>query len=159
LKLSAQEKYGLRCLLQVARRGSGGSTTIPEISQAEGLTVPNVAKMMRLLRLGGFVKSARGQAGGFTLAVSARKISLAEVLELLGGPLYSAAFCGKHSGEEEVCPHSSDCSIRPVWRRLQELLTGVLGQVTLQDLLCDEDEMARLVDYLPVGTPTVSDYR
>jgi len=158
LKLSAQEEYGLRCLLQVAKCGVGDSVTIPEISHAEGLSVPNVAKMMRLLRLGGFVKSIRGQAGGFALATPARRISLAAVLNLLGGPFYGSAFCVNHSGEEKVCPRSSDCSIRPLWRKLQESLTDVLEQITLQDLLCDEDEMTRFVDYLPSAMPTRSEH-
>jgi len=59
--------------------------TISEISQAEGLSVPNVAKMMRLLRSGGLVKSIRGQAGGFTLAGAAGRISLTQVLYMLRG--------------------------------------------------------------------------
>jgi len=145
LKLSAQEEYGLRCLLQVAWRGNGGSVTIPEISQAEGLSAPNVAKMMRLLRLGGLVKSTRGQLGGYVLATSAHKIRLAEVLDLIGGPLYSSEFCVNHSGEQEICPHSSECSLRSVWRTLQAVLSGVFEQITLQDLLCDEREMSRRV--------------
>ena len=65
MKLSAQEEYGLRCLLQMASRGNEASLSIPEISRAEGLSVPNVAKLMRLLRIAGFVKSVRGQSGGY----------------------------------------------------------------------------------------------
>ena len=36
MKLSAQEEYGLRCLLYLARNGQTDSLTIPEISRAEG---------------------------------------------------------------------------------------------------------------------------
>ena len=68
MKLSAQEEYGLRCLLYMARSGETKSHSIPEISRAEGLSVPNVAKLMRILRLGGLVASVRGQAGGYTLS-------------------------------------------------------------------------------------------
>lgn len=63
MKLSAQEEYGLRCLLYMARNGESNNHSIPEISRAEGLSVPNVAKLMRILRLGGLVASVRGQAG------------------------------------------------------------------------------------------------
>ena len=66
MKLSAQEEYGLRCLLQLARHAPGESLAIPEISQAEGITHHNVAKLLRILRQGGIVASARGQAGGRT---------------------------------------------------------------------------------------------
>ena len=64
MKLSSSEEYGLRCLLQLARQAPGHSLTIPEISQAEGITHHNVAKLLRILRQGGFVASARGQQGG-----------------------------------------------------------------------------------------------
>ena len=67
MKLSSSEEYGLRCLLQLARQ-TPGSLTIPEISQAEGITHHNVAKLLRILRQGGFVASARGQQGGYALA-------------------------------------------------------------------------------------------
>ena len=60
MKLSSQEEYGLRCLLRVGREGIEGSVTIPQLSRAEGITEPNVAKMMRVLRQGGFVQSTRG---------------------------------------------------------------------------------------------------
>ena len=68
MKLSSCEEYGLRCLLQLARQTSGRSLTIPEISRAEGITHHNVAKLLRILRQGGFVESARGQQGGYALA-------------------------------------------------------------------------------------------
>ena len=67
MQFSAQEEYGLRCLLRLAARG-GDSMTIPEISQAEGISVPYVAKLMRFLRDGGIVTSERGQSGGYRLA-------------------------------------------------------------------------------------------
>ncbi len=50
MKLSSQEEFGLRCLLQIARMGDGGSLTITEMSQREGISAPNVAKIMRILR-------------------------------------------------------------------------------------------------------------
>ncbi len=147
MKLSAQEEYGLRCLLHLARCGQGESLTIPEISRAEGLSIPNVAKLMRLLRMGGLVQSARGQSGGYTLAKPADQISVATVLELLGGPLFGPTFCERHAGRELTCTHAEDCSIRSLWSTVQAVLTEVLGKTTLRDLLCNEEEMCkRIVD-------------
>jgi len=145
MKLSAQEEYGLRCLLHLARRGNGGSLTIPEISRAEGLSVPNVAKLMRLLRLGGFVQSVRGQSGGYSLARPATKISVADVMDLLGGPFFSAAFCQRHAGTEEECAHAGDCPLRSLWSTVQIVLAAVLGKTTLADLTCEEQEMSRRI--------------
>ncbi len=145
MKLSSQEEYGLRCLLHLARCGQDGSLTIPEISRAEGLSVPNVAKLMRMLRLGGFVTSVRGQSGGYALSRPAAEVSVASVLSLLGGQLFGPQFCEKHSGMQDSCSHTVDCSLRVLWATMQQVLEDVLSKTTLQDLLCSEAEMAELL--------------
>jgi Rrf2 family protein len=145
MKLSAQEEYGLRCLLQMAARGDEASLSIPEISKAEGLSVPNVAKLMRLLRLAGLVKSVRGQAGGYSLALPAKEIRIGVVMEALGGKLFGGRFCERHSGLEEVCAHNSDCSMRALWIGLQSMLEKVLYKITLADLLQKESGMEQLL--------------
>jgi Rrf2 family protein len=154
MKLSSQEEYGLRCLLRVGREADGASLTIPELSRAEGISEPNVAKMMRILRRGGFVTSTRGQAGGYALSRPADQILLGPVLALLGGRLYEPAFCDGHSGLERACAHMPDCSIRSVWRMVQRAVDEVLEKITLKDLLRSELEM----NAWRVGTPTLPTY-
>jgi len=142
MKISAQEEYGLRCLLQMASRGVGASLSIPEISRGEGLSTPNVAKLMRLLRIRGFVVSARGQSGGYTLSRPPAQITISSVLEALGGRLFGPNFCTRHAGLAPLCAHVCDCSIRSVWSALQIVIEGALGQMTLGDLLVSERQMA-----------------
>jgi|SRR5215813_2399924 len=141
MRLSSQEEYGLRCLLRVARAGAEDSVTIPELSRSEGITEPNVAKMMRLLRQAGFVQSTRGQSGGYALARPVHEIHLGEVLAVLGGRLYEPSFCDDHTGAERLCTHMTDCSIRSVWRLVQRAVDDVLNKITLKDLLVSEREM------------------
>ncbi len=153
MKLSAQEEYGLRCLLHLGRH-PGASLTIPEISQAEGISPHNVAKLLRLLRQGGFVESARGQHGGYTLARSPERIAVGAVLAVLGGRLYEPSFCQHFTGIEEACQRSSiDCSIRALWSRLQGAVDQVLSQTTLQDLLTSGRELhSRESELLEIST-------
>ena len=138
MKISAQEEYGIRCLLEIGRRGPEASLTIPEISRAERISSHYVAKLLRVLRRGGLVTSARGQAGGYTLARPLSAITVNEVLAVLGGRLYDPAFCGNHGGAETVCAHSVECSVRSLWRNVQPAVDQVLGQTTLADLLPTE---------------------
>jgi Rrf2 family protein len=119
--------------------------TIPEISKAEGLSVPNVAKLMRLLRMGSFVQSVRGQSGGYTLARPADAIHVSEVLDLLGGQFFSDKFCERHAGRQNVCAHAVDCSLRVLWNTIQGVLHEVLVKTTLKDLLCSESEMTDML--------------
>ena len=156
MKLTSQEEYGLRCLLRVGREGDAGNLTIPELSRSEGISEPNVAKMMRILRRGGFVTSTRGQAGGYSLARPAGEILLGGVLATLGGRLYEPAFCEGHSGLETACTHMPDCSIRSVWRLVQQAVDEVLGKITLKDLLRSEPEMNAFRQGLAPMLPTYS---
>lgn len=138
MKFSSQEEYGLRCLLQLARSGPDASMTISEISDAEHLSQAYVAKLLRILRLSGFVESARGQEGGYTLARPVGQIVLSDVLAALGGRFYKPGFCDHFSGTGETCAHTFSCSIRPLWRRVQTAIDSVLGTTTLADLLDPE---------------------
>jgi Rrf2 family protein len=157
MKLSAQEEYGLRCLLRMARQGEAVSLTIPEISQAEGISGHYVAKLMRILRRGGFVTSARGQAGGYTLARPAQQIVVGEALATLGGRLYEPAFCSSHTGQVKVCTHSVDCSVRSLWSAVQHAVDQVLSRTTLKDLVRNEQEMTSVVTHLspPASNPSL----
>lgn len=149
MKLSYQEEYGLRCLLRVATLGDPGHLTIHEISEDEGLSVSYVAKLMRILRQNGFVRSVRGQVGGYALARPAEKIIVGEVLAALGGRLFDPRFCIEHSGLEVSCKKLRECSIRTLWRSLQVLVDQVLSKVTLADLVENsESEMASHVNTL-----------
>lgn len=158
MKLSSQEEYGLRCLLRVGRAGTGGSVSISELSRSEGISEPNVAKMMRVLREGGFVRSTRGQAGGYALSRPAEQINVGEALATLGGRLYEPSFCDSHSGMERLCTHMPDCSIRSVWRMLQNAVDQVLGRITLKDLLVSESEMSQSRSAAGAMLPTYSQH-
>lgn len=135
MKFSAQEEYGLRCLLQIARLGTEGSLTIPEISKHEGLTSTHVAKLLMILRKEGFITSTRGQSGGYTLAREANDIVVGDVLEALGGKLFDAEFCEKHAGQLSICTHAVDCSVRSLWQVIQQSVDQVIGKLTLADLI------------------------
>jgi len=148
MKLSSQEEYGLRCLLHIARQGEGGSLTIPQISQAEGISEFYTAKLLRLLRRGGLVSSVRGQSGGYKLSRHPEQIVVGEVLGLLGGRLFDPAFCDAHAGVEKVCTHTVDCSIRSLWHAVQIVVDHVLYRTTLKELIANEQEMSSWVNPL-----------
>lgn len=149
MKITAQEEYGLRCLLRVAH-GDGEPVTISQICKAEGISQPNVAKMMRLLRRGGFVKSIRGHDGGYELARQPEEIAVGEVLAFLGGRLYDHQFCDTRGGGADSCRHLSGCRVRSLWLRIQIAVDHSLRRITLSDLLQGEDqELIRLGPPVP----------
>jgi Rrf2 family protein len=149
MKLSANEEYGMRCLLRLGHAGEGGSLTIPEISQAEGVSPAYAAKILRILRKGGYVKAARGKEGGYTLARSPESIAIGDVMATLGGRLFESSFCDSHTGQFAICTRSVDCSVRSLWRAVQVAVDQVLSKATLRDLLQNEQEMNSWVRSIP----------
>jgi len=145
MKFSTQEEYGLRLLLRIGKNNSPNGLTIPELSELEGLTEANVAKILRMLRLSNFIESSRGQTGGYKLSRPAYEILVGDILTALGGKLYESSFCDLHSGVENICTNSIDCSIRSLWKTIQTMLDGVLNKITLQDMLGRENEVELLV--------------
>ena len=153
MKLTGNEEYGLRCLVRIGYSPNG--VTIPEIANAEGVSPAYTAKLLRNLRQGGFVKAARGKEGGYTLARPAADIRIAEVMDLLGGRIFESNFCDNHSGSAAICARSIDCSVRSLWRAIQVAVDGVLHNVTLRDLLQNEESMNSWVRNIP-GTSASS---
>lgn len=148
MKFSTQEEYGLRCLLRIAKEDRGDGLTIPEISAAEGLSQANVAKLLRILRMGGFIESSRGQAGGYKLAKKPEEIVIAPVLSALGGRLFESSFCLDHAGVDNICTHSIDCSLRSLWRAVQKAVDSVTMNLTLRDMMNSEEEVKSVVETL-----------
>ncbi|NWF51043.1 MAG: Rrf2 family transcriptional regulator [Ignavibacteriaceae bacterium] len=148
MKFSSQEEYGLRLLLRIGKSDSERGMTIPELSEQEKLSEANVGKILRVLRLAGFVESSRGQTGGYKLSRPANEILVGDVLTSLGGKLYESSFCDLHAGVENICTNSIDCSLRSLWKTIQTMLDGLLSKITLQDLLGSEQQVEILVTNL-----------
>jgi Rrf2 family transcriptional regulator, iron-sulfur cluster assembly transcription factor len=139
MKITAQEEYGLRILIRLARAGADTGLTIPQLSEAEGLTTPYVAKLTRHLRMQGFINSTPGNKGGYILSRPAANININDVLKSLGGALFDSGFCGDHSGSMKFCTNSVDCSARSLWQMIQLTVDRLLNTVSLQDLVSSDN--------------------
>ncbi len=149
MKITAQEEYGLRILIRIASCQDENGMSIPQLSEAEGLTSPYVAKLTRILRMAGFINSTPGYKGGYVLAKPAKKIMIGTVLKVLGGTLFDETFCGLHTGVQDICTHSVDCSARSLWQKIQYTVDGLLDKITLHDLVNPEKEVKQILNYMP----------
>lgn len=152
MKFSTQEEYGLRCLIRIGRfHKIEKSLTIPELSKIEGISEHTVAKLLRILRLGGFLESERGHIGGYSLAKEPDEIIIGDVLNALGGRLYDDSFCESYSGVNEICSHSVDCSVRSLWVVIQSSVDKLVFNLTLNDLIGSENQLMEKANIL-IGT-------
>ncbi len=143
MKISALDEYGLRILLRIASAQGEEGLSISQLSELEGLSTSYVAKLTRTLRKGGLISSTRGQKGGYVLSKPPSEITINQALKTLGGTLFDKEFCGSHSGDLRICTNSVNCSIRSLWRLVQENIDQLLDQVTLEHLMGSERESTR----------------
>jgi Rrf2 family protein len=138
MKVSAQEEYGLRCLLQLAHAAKRGeSLTLSQIAQREGISVANAGKLLWILNKAGLVQSLRGTKGGYHLARPAAEIRLSDIIKVLDGDAVES-HCQAHTGVLDVCIHKGDCGIRPVIVGLHEIVQKALSEITLAQLIGTE---------------------
>lgn len=138
MKISAQEEYGLRCLLQLARADVSGQTlTLAQIARREGISVANAGKLMWILTKAGLVQSQRGTKGGYHLARPASEIHLNQVIRVLDDERVDT-HCKTYTGVLDACVHTGDCGIRPVILELHQIVDNALSEITLSQLLGTE---------------------
>ncbi|RYF96184.1 MAG: Rrf2 family transcriptional regulator [Chitinophagaceae bacterium] len=145
MKITAQEEYGLRILIRVASCKDPVGMSIPQLSEAEGLTSHYVAKLTRILRIAGLINSTPGNKGGYVLAKPANQIVINDAIKALGGNIFDNDFCGSHTGTMKLCTHSVECSSRSLWTLIQFTIDQLLNKVTLHDLVNSEKESEKIL--------------
>lgn len=131
-------------MLQMAKKGHKGMTTLVELAQKEKLTTAYVAKIMSRLRQGGLVQSIRGQSGGYQLSRPPQEINVNDVVEALGGKFFAEEdYCETPAPEHLSCIHTMDCAVRSLWMGLSLTIGNYLRRCRLTDLVTTEPEMER----------------
>lgn len=140
MKISAQEEYGLRCLVQLATLREDESLTLNQIAEREGISVANAGKLMWLLNKAGFVSATRGTKGGYTLARPSGEIYLNEVIKILDADEIDN-HCEGYKGVLQMCIHKGDCGIRPLIVGLHQIVSQALANITLAQLVGEERQV------------------
>jgi FeS assembly SUF system regulator len=102
-----------------------------EVAVRAHLELPTVSKLLKQLAHAGLVESFRGVNGGYRLARAAERITIADIVTAMEGPI-GMTECSAHVG---LCDHESHCGVRVNWRRINDAIAGALEGVTLADML------------------------
>jgi Rrf2 family protein len=147
MKVTAQEEYGLRCILQLVRASEDAVVQVPQIAQAEGLSIPYVEKLMRIISRAGLAKSVRGVNGGYRLAVKAEMLSLGDVMRALGNFPTPDEMCRQYTAGRHSCVHTGPCGVRSVWNHVASYLTELFDSIPLVSLV--NGDFSKPIQLLP----------
>jgi Rrf2 family protein len=127
--ISTRSRYGLRFLIELARRGSEGPVDLGTIAESQAIPETYLAKLVVPLRNAGIIRSARGAKGGYELLRSPGDIPVLDVVEVLEGRS-SLLECTERP---ELCARSADCPTLPIWTGLEKTVRDYLRNVTVGD--------------------------
>jgi FeS assembly SUF system regulator len=130
LRISKLTDYGIVLLARFAVAPPGTTLTAREMAEATGLPHPVVSKMLKTLAGAALLRSQRGAKGGYSLAREPEQLSVAEILELIEGPL-ALMECSAGPGH---CGTESSCTVRAPWQRINRAVRGALEGMTLAEL-------------------------
>jgi Rrf2 family iron-sulfur cluster assembly transcriptional regulator len=158
MKVSAQEEYGLRCLLQLAYLPEGEFLTLGQIAQREGISAANAGKLLWVMNKAGLVTSIRGTKGGYCLARPASDIYLSDIIKVLDEDVLEG-HCKSYTGVLDACVHTGDCGIRPVIVGLHEIVQKALSGITLAQLVGTEAKVDQMLHQIQGLQPHASPLR
>ena len=90
-----------------------------QIAAAQDLPPRMVTNVLKRLHAGGLIKSRRGAGGGYWLARSASEITVAQVMEVIQGPVKINPCCG--SEEAQPCMPCQAMPRCPITSSIQHL--------------------------------------
>ncbi|HSU38623.1 MAG TPA: Rrf2 family transcriptional regulator [Polyangiaceae bacterium] len=134
--LTRKTTYGIRALVNIARAGER-SLSVAEIAEREGIPQKFLAGILADLRQRGIVHGHRGPIGGYKLAVAPEELTIAAVVELLGGPLFPFVCLARepHGERCRECPGAGNCPARQALSEACAAAYRVLGTLALSDIM------------------------
>ncbi len=127
MKVSTRGDYAARALLSLALHGSDRPTSVKEIAERTGLPQPYLEQILLAVKGAGLVRSKRGVGGGYVLARDPSRITLADIIAAVDGPL--TQLLGAHDHCE------GHCVLQEVWVGLSDETRLILERYTLADLV------------------------
>ncbi len=130
LRISKLTDYGTVLLAHLAAN-QGVVCSAADVAMTTGIALPTVSKLFKSLGRADLVNSTRGANGGYQLSRDSRKISAADIIDALEGPV-SITEC---SSRDSRCEHEGSCAVGGAWRLVNVAIRRALDDVSLNDLL------------------------
>jgi len=130
LRVSKLTDYATVVMTCLAGTGDG-VLSAQALAERARLEVPTVSKLLKQLAQAGLVVSTRGINGGYRLAHAPEKITIADIVTAMEGPI-GMTECSAHAG---LCGHEPHCGVRVNWQRINQAIAQALASVSVADMV------------------------
>ena len=133
MKLTSRSEYALLALVYLARNNGNGFISVETIALAQNIPPKFLEQILLVLKRAKYVRSAKGQRGGFKLAKPADGIFLADVIRLFDGALAPTESVSYYFYEST--PLEKERRLLQVFRNIRDLVAKKLEGTSIADVL------------------------
>jgi len=130
---STRSTYGLRAMINLAKRTSEGSVSLAIIAKAENISLKYLERLFANLKKAGLVKSEIGAGGGYKLNRPARLVNVYDIIKALEGELN--AFHCTGGNKKIYCGNQCKCEVNKVLEKVEQAINSTLRDIKLSQLL------------------------
>jgi Rrf2 family protein len=130
MRISAKVDYAVRAAVELAAASGERPVKAESIATSQGIPLNFLENILGELRHAGIVRSHRGADGGFRLAKPADRVTVADIIRAVEGPLASV-----RGGPPEDASYTGAAETLPrVWIAVRANLRKVVEHVTVADV-------------------------
>ena len=129
IRITRETDYAILLLAQMGR-APGLPRSAREAAGETGVSLPMAGKILKALTRGGLLHSNRGAKGGYQLERPIERITIADVIRVIEGPI-GLVDCVAHPGE---CEHEPSCPTSLNWKRINQAIQEALESVAVSEL-------------------------
>ncbi len=144
MKISTKGRYALRMLIDLAEHKESGYISLKDVAKRQQISKKYLEQIIPIFNHTGMLLTNRGAQGGYKLARTPDKYTVAEILRLTEGSIAPVACLDQEPNE---CERSAECVTLPIWQGLYDVIKEYLEGITLQDIL-DQEQARRGNDYV-----------
>ena len=137
MKISTKGRYALRLMMDLAENNSGSPISLKDVAKRQDISDKYLEQIISILNKAGYVRSVRGAQGGYMLKMEPQNYTVGMILRQTEGSLAPVACI---EDDEIVCDRQQQCVTSIVYKKINDAISGVVDNITLQDLVDWQNE-------------------
>lgn len=129
--ISTKGRYALRVMIDLAEHQGDGYIPLKTIAQRQEISEKYLESIIKLLVRSKLLSGVRGKGGGYRLTRAPDQYTAGDILRLTEDSLSPVTCLAPGAG---ACSKAGQCRTLPLWKGLDQVISGYLNSVTVADL-------------------------
>ena len=137
MKISTKGRYALRLMMDLAENNTGSPISLKDVAKRQDISDKYLEQIISIFIQAGYVRSVSGAQGGYMLKMEPQNYTVGMILRQTEGSLAPVACI---EDDEIVCDRQQQCVTSIVYKKINDAISGVVDNITLQDLVDWQNE-------------------